>query len=408
MPTYLVNLAEPLPESLGDELAKRIYYLADGIDAFALVRSEDRVTGVEITTRADADPAGLARRLDHVSRTEVRPQRLTAAAPLWTSPHPPAASSGTFERLRELGAVHEMGPGAVATGRLFSEVLDALDAGVLALATDAFGAEEFRYPALISTAALHKGGYLTSFPQFAMTASCVSSDLDVYRAFVDGMAAAAEPSAGAPPSEDADSPAAVIDRYSRHSGYCLPPTMCFHTYLQLAGRPLPAGGAVVTSRGKSFRFESRYSRSLERLWDFTIREIVFLGDTDTVARRRADFLTAACGYVGELGLAGWVEPASDPFFAAPTVPRRLLAQRLTAAKYELRLPVDDGRSVAAASFNVHGTTFGESYRITLPNGTTAGTACVGFGLERLAFAFFCRHGTDPTGWPAALRARLPS
>lgn len=399
MPTYLVHLADPIPESLGDELAKRIYYLAADIDAFALVRSENRVTGVEITTTADADPAGLARKLDHVNRTEVRPQRLATAAPLWTSPHPPAGSSGTFERLKELGAVHEMGPGAVATGRLFSEVLDALDTGVLALAADAFGAEEFRYPALISTSALHRGGYLTSFPQFAMTASCVSSDLDVYGAFIDEMAATGDPAA--------DGPAAVIDRYSRHSGYCLPPTMCFHTYLQLGGRPLPAGGAVVTSRGKSFRFESRYSRSLERLWDFTIREIVFLGDARTVARQRTDFLTAACGYVEDLGLAGWVEPASDPFFAVPTVPKRLLAQRLAAAKYELRLPVDDGRTVAAASFNLHGTTFGESYGITLPTGATASTACVGFGLERLAFAFFCRHGTDRTGWPAGLRARLP-
>jgi hypothetical protein len=393
MPTFLVELADPLPLSLGDELAKRVYYVAADIDSFSLVRRGEWVTGVEITTTDAADRAGLARKLEYVSRTEVLPQRLATAEPIWSSPHPAAGASGVFERLKELGAVHEMGPGAIATGPLFTDVLDALDARVRGVATERFGATEYRYPTLISTSTLVQGGYLKSFPQYVMSASRLCVDLDVYRQFVDGITGSEEP-------------AALFDQHSGHSGYCLPPTMCFHTYLQLSGRRLPESRTVVTSRGKSFRFETRYSHSLERLWDFTIREIVFFGDADTVARCRQDFLDAACGLVDEWGLAGHVEPANDPFFADPTVPNRLLAQRMRRLKYELRLPAEDGRTISAASFNLHGTTFGEPYDITLPTGEPAYSACVGFGLERLAFAFFCQHGTNKQKWPDRLRDSL--
>lgn len=393
MPTYLVDLPSPLPASLAEELAKRVYYVAEGIDSFTFVHREDTVTGVEVTTSAGTDQAALARKLEYVTRTEVLPQRLAEATPVWRSPHPASGASGVFESLKAAGVVHEMGPGAIATGALFTDVLDALDNGVRRIATEQFGAAQYRYPTLVSTTALRCGGYLTSFPQFVMSAGRLRIDLDVYRHFVERITA----------GED---PASLIDRHSTHSGYCLPPTMCFHTYLQMSDRPLPSNPVVVTSRGKSFRFESRYNHSLERLWDFTIREIVFLGDGGTVARGRQDFLDAACRYVEDLELAGYVEPANDPFFGDPKVPDRVLAQRLRRLKYELRLPADDGRDVSVASFNIHGTTFGEPYAITLPTGEVAHTACVGFGLERLAFAFFCQHGVDQDRWPARVRARL--
>jgi seryl-tRNA synthetase len=84
----------------------------------------------------------------------------------------------------------------------------------------------------------------------------------------------------------------------------------------------------------------------------------------------------------------------------------VVAQRLRGLKYELRLPAEDGRTVAAASFNVHGTTFGEPYEITLPTGETAHSACVGFGLERLAFALYCQHGIHKDAWPDTVRKAL--
>lgn len=393
MPTYLVELTTPVPASHGDELAKRVYYLAPDITGFTLVRAGDTIAGVEITTAGDTTAAVLARKLEDVSRSEVLPQRLFAPQVIWQSPHAARPARGVFDELATLGLVHVMGDGAVALAAPVTTVLEALDGRLRSIASDRFGAVEYSYPTLISTAALRRGGYLASFPQLLMSASQLRVDLDVYRQFVAEL-------------DRAEEPGSLLTRYSSHSGYCLPPTMCFHTYHQLSGRTLPAASRVVTARGKSFRFESRYSRSLERLWDFTIREIVFLGDERTVTRQREEFLAEACGLAEELGLAGQVESAEDPFFADPGVPRRVLAQRLGRLKYELRLPAEEGRTISVGSFNVHGTTFGKPYGIRLPTGEVANTACVGFGLERFTFALFCQHGAQPRQWPERIRAVL--
>jgi len=40
------------------------------------------------------------------------------------------------------------------------------------------------------------------------------------------------------------------------------------------------------------------------------------------------------------------------------------------------------------------------------DGATAHTACLGFGHERIVLALLQRHGLDPDGWPASVRAQL--
>jgi hypothetical protein len=212
-----------------------------------------------------------------------------------------------------------------------------------------------------------------------MFVSRLHGDVDVYRGFLDDLA----------------SGGSLTDVLRAHAGgfdHCLPPTMCFHTYHQLADRPLPAPSLTVTSRGKSFRFESRYRRSLERLWDFTIREVVFLGSRSHVLGCRRRLMELVWELMDDLGLGGRCEVANDPFFVDA---EGAWSQRLMELKYELRLPLDPGRDVAVGSFNFHDCFFGESFGI----GTDVHTACAGFGLERLAYAFLCRHGLDPEGWP---------
>ena len=393
MSKHLVHLAQPLPASHGEQLSRRLYYLAPGITGFTLVRDGDTIVAVEIITDAETDAAVLARKVNAVNSAEVVPQRMLAAEQVWRSPHPDRRAAGVFAELTRRGITHRMGDGGIATGPVFNAVLDALDAMVLRIAADEFAAVQYRYPTLVETSALCRGGYLSSFPQLLMTAGRVVVDLDAYRGFVDELADGAEPGD-------------LLNRYSEHSGYCLPPTMCFHTYHHLSGATLAGSARTVTARGRSFRFESRYSRSLERLWDFTIREIVFIGDAPTVARDRERFLRAVCELVTELGLAGGVVSADDPFFAGTAVSRRAFAQRLRHLKYELRLPAEDDRTISVASFNLHGTTFGESYGIRLPDGEVASTACVGVGLERFAFALFCHYGADVRHWPSGVCAGL--
>jgi seryl-tRNA synthetase len=59
-----------------------------------------------------------------------------------------------------------------------------------------------------------------------------------------------------------------------------------------------------------------------------------------------------------------------------------------------------------ASFNYHQDHFASAYGIELQDGASAHTACLGFGLERIALALFRTHGLDPDAWPGGVRERL--
>ena len=76
-------------------------------------------------------------------------------------------------------------------------------------------------------------------------------------------------------------------------------------------------------------------------------------------------------------------------------------------KSELLIPITrEDKPTACMSFNYHLDHFGEPWNIRQADGQVAVSACVGFGLERLALALFRHHGLDPAGWPARTRAAL--
>ena len=182
--------------------------------------------------------------------------------------------------------------------------------------------------------------------------------------------------------------------------------MCYHVFQQYRGRSLDTTDVhVVTCRGKSFRFESAYVTTLERLWDFTIREIVFMGTREQVTGARESLLRRCLSYMQELDLAGQCEVANDPFFGGDAADR-ISSQRLMELKYELRLEVAPAHAIAVGSFNFHDRHFGSSFAITSDTGEPVHSSCVGFGLERLVYAFLCQYGLAPDTWPADVRMAL--
>jgi seryl-tRNA synthetase len=58
------------------------------------------------------------------------------------------------------------------------------------------------------------------------------------------------------------------------------------------------------------------------------------------------------------------------------------------------------------SFNCHRAHFGIVWDLRDAEGATAHTACVAFGMDRLALALFATHGLDLAGWPATVRNAL--
>jgi hypothetical protein len=131
---------------------------------------------------------------------------------------------------------------------------------------------------------------------------------------------------------------------------------------------------------------------------------VFLGSREFVLDSRSRLMDRTFGLAEELGLGGRCGVASDPFFVSADTAERTWSQQFLELKYELRLPLDAGRDVAVCSFNYHERFFADSFAIR-PAGDQEAvhTACAGYGLERLAYAFLCQHGLDPGHWPGPVR-----
>lgn len=390
-----IAIDPPVPAAQAAEVERRLLFVTPGITGYRLDTGDDgAVRGVMLFADGPLDAGIVADKLNRVLDGEVRPQPPSPASVVWVSPHERPADDGVYGLLIADGAVTEAGEGQVAVGEPLMSLLECFDALVLDALAEDFTATRYRYPTLISTRTLNDAGYLAGFPQHLMLVTRLHNDVDVYREF-----RARVRSDGLEPS---------VLELAGNLDYCLPPTMCYHTFHQHRGRALDTDRLrVVTARGRSFRHEAGYATTLERLWDFTIREIVFLGGRDDVLAARATLMRRVFTLVEKLGLAGRCEVGNDPFFGAQDTAGRIWSQRLLRLKYELRLPVAAGRDIAVGSFNFHDDLFGRAFDIRSGDGPEpVRSGCVGFGLERLVYAFLCQYGLDRRNWPAAVLERL--
>ncbi|MEU1128264.1 hypothetical protein ABZ383_00045 [Streptomyces sp. NPDC005900] len=388
-----IDLHAPVPEALGAEIERRLFFVSPEITDYELVVKDSGVHGVTLYAAEPLDREALTAKVNSMVDNDVRKQLVTPAKAIWTSAHERTPRTDIFELLTRTGVVSETGEGQVALGEPLLSLFAYFDRAVCHLLAQDFDAREYRYPTLIRTKALETAGYFKAFPQHLMFVTRLRNDLDVYQTFQESYAASGVTS-------DTLGSCGNVD-------YCLPPTMCYHTFHQHSGRKLEADRLhVVTARGKSFRFEAAYSTTLERLWDFTIREIVFMGAREDVLNSRERFMRKVFGFVDELGLSGFCEVGNDPFFCATDTSERIWSQRLMELKYELRLHVAPDRSIAVGSFNFHDDLFGKAFGIDHgANGPTR-SGCVGFGLERLVYAFLCQYGLDSADWPAQVRSAV--
>ncbi|HEX6059226.1 MAG TPA: hypothetical protein VFZ11_09450, partial [Gemmatimonadaceae bacterium] len=263
--------------------------------------------------------------------------------------------------LAERGELWEPAPGIVGLRGGTLRRLGAIEARIAALCARQTG-DEWRVPAALPLETLERAGYFASFPQWLTLASHLPDD----EATLERIASDAAPARAAAAS---GAPAAAA----------LPPAVCWHVFAALAGSVVQAP-RLVTAQGCCWRHEGDRHAALERGWAFTMREVVCIGTEAECLRFRDAGAEAARALAAELGLAGVVEPAEDPFFM-PTGRGRALIQRLKELKQELRLDAGDGDTIAAASFNLHERHFGEAFGIRLPDGSPAWSACIAFGIE---------------------------
>jgi seryl-tRNA synthetase len=299
------------------------------------------------------------------------------------------SGAGQTDLLEQVGAAifHKLGvDGVYGRTGIYEEVINRLGAYITAQRDPR--AEVLHFPPVMSRAQLEKSGYLKSFPNLL---GCVCA--------LHGTEAEIRAAA------DAYENGGDWTRSLAAADLVLSPAACYPTYPLVAARgPLPADGLWFDVEATCFRREP--SKALSRLQTFRMREFVRVGTPAQIAAFRDDWMARAGEFAAQLGLPSALDIANDPFFGR-VGQIMAVAQRQTALKFELLIPYHPGATpTACMSFNYHKEHFGEVWGIASAGGEVAHTCCVAFGMDRLAVALFCIHGTRLADWPAEVRTRL--
>jgi seryl-tRNA synthetase len=185
----------------------------------------------------------------------------------------------------------------------------------------------------------------------------------------------------------------------------LTPAACYPLYPTVARRGnLPAGGGLFDLQSYCFRHEPSKDPARQQL--FRMREYVCMGTEQHVTDFRQRWMDRGVEMMKSVGLEVEIDVANDPFFGRAG---KMLVnnQRDQNLKFELLIPITSvSKPTACMSFNYHQDSFGLKWGLNLEDGSVAHTACVGFGLERIALALFHTHGLDVKDWPEHVRATL--
>ncbi len=375
-----VRLNAAAGEMAREEIGKQAAFLSKTIGKVSF--SED---GAAIYFEApDDEAAELQTALERTANRIVRSLRSLERKVVFASP-----ASPPFPANVPMDGVHFLGTGQVALSGVPLRLFDYFDR-VFEAFGDPWRAEPLRTPTLIPSPVLSRCDYFRSFPHnvtFAAHLREESKLIDAFRARhqdandVDELALA-----------DMDKPEA-----------CLSPAVCYHVYHMHQNQSVPAAGLVYGICGKCFRYESSNLTDLRRLWDFTMREVVFLGDREYVLAQREISIEMMSEFFLQHQLAGEIRTASDPFFVAPDAISKTYFQLSSDSKYEISLILPEGERLAVGSHNYHSDFFGRAFSTPVEGGGPMHSVCVAFGLERWVYAFLQQHGANPKAWPDVMR-----
>lgn len=379
----------PVPKFLIKDVLAKLAYVDERVKAASISSSGELIT-LELSSTAEGDSREeLSRRVTSLvaamSDNAFEPELKT----IEQYSFPGSSQTDPMSELESRREVVQEGPGYFVLGPLLTAVVAYVEERILEIARD-MKAAQYRFPSLISPAYMERVQYFRNFPHSLSFATHLRENLPDIQRFsceavaVDGVISA-DSTLYAPVSA------------------MLAPTVCHHLYLTMSGCQIDGHGVTATATGNCFRFESRNMRSLERVWNFTMREIIFVGTESYVRDHIEEVRSRIRPLLHELELTYSVMTANDPFFIG-TFRDQAAYQAAFELKHEIRAPLPfKGETIAVGSYNRHGDFFGRSLNIALSDGSCAHTGCVGIGFERLAYAFVSQHGTDPARWPHALQ-----
>ncbi|MEE2997909.1 MAG: hypothetical protein VX700_12280 [Pseudomonadota bacterium] len=379
-----------IPEFLVKEISAKLAYVDDTISGATVSAGADGII-LHLTDSPDETKAAhLIKNANIIVSSLVKgafEPHLRVVTDKTDRPVPYA-----LDPMETLSASREVvveGNGYYTIGPMLAGLLDYFEDRYQAVAVD-MGARPYRFPALISPGYLEKVKYFSNFPQSLSFVTHLQEDLAAIRRFAEEAT-----TIGGRIRTDETAFAKVQAMLS--------PTVCHHLYMSLADSTVPEDGIVATAMGNCFRYESSNMASLERLWNFTMREIIFVGSEQFVQDGLDRAREKMNAILDEMEMSYRIETASDPFFIG-SYRDQAAYQNAFELKLEVRMTLPYKKdTLAGGSYNRHRDFFGRSLNIMLPDNEYAETGCVGFGCERLAFSFVAQHGPDPSNWPAPVR-----
>jgi hypothetical protein len=241
-----------------------------------------------------------------------------------------------------------------------------------------------KYPSLIAKNTLSKCNYFTSFPQNVLFVSEFPHRIDVLEKVK------------------------TTDNYqelTRHNGFVLSPAVCFHCYEEFSNCIID-NNLMLTSVGTCYRHEAPWRVGGQRLNEFTMREVIFIGDSLFIEEKRQQFIDEIWGLFEELGFSGRIETASDPFYFPKDYSTKGQYQLLSSMKYELLYDNGKNKSFSIVSFNNVKDTLCKEFNIRNSSGDIKHSGCVAFGIDRWVYATLLTYGTDINTWPQDIKIKL--
>ena len=214
--------------------------------------------------------------------------------------------------------------------------------------------KEVHIPSLIQGEVLEKCGYFQAFPQH-LTAVCslVNIDKKIYNR-----------------NE-------LTSKDIRLHDYYLTPAACVHIYPMLEKECKTS--TCYTTLEAVYRYENGKFEESERLWEFSVREFVFVGSKEYVGSSLEMMKKKALHLAKQYFTDARIVMAHDNFYPTQENKIRTKMQVANHLKDELLVKFDN-REIAIASFNYHNYHFSKAFNFDKSGEIVTG--CVGFGLER--------------------------
>lgn len=381
---------EQLDRHKSEALRKKIWYLSDYLESFLLLFNDDDLCiGMEYVINSKYEEAFI-RYLHFIIKHDIIGLKNVTMPIIWSHDNDHTATAGKeLKKLIDDKYLHFHGEGQISMNKELLDLMHLFDCIAGELSRYVFHADEYQFPTLLRTDVLKKAGYFNSFPNLWMSVYRLKNEYSVFSAVE---------------HEDGEISDSLLPSVAHFMPYSLPPTMCYYIYDMFSDSVIDHNQAITTL-GKSFRFENKYADEYGRLWDFSIRETVFMGDKTYVSNQLDRYRLLFCKLLEKLDISGHCEYASDPFFMTKNNFMRINIQKMKKVKSEVRLKIEGDNTLAISSFNTHGQYIAKSFNLFANNNYDKYifTGCIGVGLERFVLAFLSQYGHAIDNWPPIIR-----